>query len=148
MARKEYELQDGVQVYDKDAGDYVTSKELFIEYKGQKGNTFLKSLQDKIFKYFSDLPQSDTKKENREDKDEEPMTAETIIAIVSISGNSANLYEAIITSLKSFGTIGGKKCTDEMLDGLSEEDNDLIYEGVITDFLSRKVIQKMKSMSK
>lgn len=147
MARKEYELQDGVSVYDKDAGDYILSKELIIEYKGQKGNTFVRSLQDRIFKYFGDLPKSETKEEKK-DKDDDDLTAEAIISIVSISGNSADLYDAIIGSLKSFGEIGGKKCTSEMLDELSEDDNDLIYEKVIEDFLSKKVIQRMKSMNK
>ena len=147
MARKVYELVDGVQVYNKDDGDYALSKELIVDYKGQKGNTFVRSLQDRIFKYFNDLPKTEAK-EVAETKDDDDLTADAIIGIVSISGNSADLYEAIINSLKAFGEIGGKKCTAEILDGLSEDDNDLIYEKVIEDFLSKKVIQRMKSMSK
>ena len=147
MARKEYELQDGVSVYDKDAGDYVTKKELVVDYKGQKGSTFLRGLQDKIFKYLGDMPKQEQDKEQEKDVSAE-ITSNDILDIVSISGNSADLYEAIINSLKTFGTIADKKCTVEMLDGLSEDDNDTIFEGIVEDFLSKKVIQRMKSMSK
>ncbi len=147
MARKEYELQDGVLVYDKDAGDYVTKKELVVDYKGQKGSTFLRGLQDKIFTYLRDMPKKEKGEEVEEVADEE-ITPSDILDIVSISGNSADLYEAIINSLKAFGTIADKKCTVEMLDGLSEDDNDTIFEGIVEDFLSKKVIQRMKSMSK
>ena len=143
-----YELIHGIEVYNKDAGDYIKSKDLVIDYKGQKGSTFKRSLQDKIFSYIMGLSNNRTSTGSDEDADAGAMTADTIIGIVSFTGNSSELYELIINSLKTFGTIGGTKCTTAMLDTLSEEDNDLIYEAVIRDFLSGRVIQQMKSMSK
>ena len=149
MARTVITLGDGIKAYDKESGDYLDTKEFVIEGKGQKWSTLMRSMQDKIFGYLTKMPTSDKAKQSEvEVKDEEEMTADTIIGIVSVSGNNADLYEAIMNSMKTYGSVNGTKCTNEMLDDLSEEDNDLIYRGFITDFLSKKVILEMKNMKK
>lgn len=143
----EFELSKPLQVMNKEAGEYEDHKTVHVSFKGKKGLKALKSLQDIIFKTFQDTASSQVK-EKKEEKSDKEVTAEDVLAMLEMTGNSERVFDSVMDKLKHFATIGTLTLNEHLQEEMENEDLDELYKQVLRDFLLAKVTRMMNSMSK
>lgn len=143
----DYELKKPIQVMNKDEGEYQAQKIILVEFKGKKGLSVLKRLQDTIFKTFAQQSK-DSKTVVKKSEDQSVVTIDEVLSLLDMTGASEKLFDEVTGALRAFATIGGVKLDDNLQDELTHEDLDGLYQEVLKHFLLPKITSKMNSMSK
>ena len=147
----DYKLKKPLQVMNKEAGEYETADIIVVEFKGKKGLTTLKRLQDVIFKTLTQQSTNAGAGANKDaKKQEKDVTIDELLSILEMTGASEKLFDEVTGALKAFATIGtdNLKLSDILQEDMSIEDLDELYHEVLKHFFLPKITSKMNSMSK
>lgn len=141
----DYELKKQVQVFSKDANDYINAKNIEVSFRGKKGLLRIKRIQDIIFASFKS--QGNDKTQESQDKQED-LTVDSLLSMIEVVGISEEVTAEILDCLKDFGKIEGIALTDNIIDELDLDDIDEICKGVLKHFLLPKITQMLNNLSK
>ena len=142
--KKEYKLLLPLEVMNKDAGKFEKTDTVIVEFKGLQGNRALRKLQDKIFQAFKDSGSKDS--ESKSSKDTKNLTEKDIRVMLEVTGNSESMFTGVMRMLEDFATINGNKLSEDIQGQMQSEDFDGLFDMVIEDFLSQKIISMMNSI--
>lgn len=144
----EHKINQSLQVYNQDGGDYKAVNVVVVEFTGKKGLKAIKRLQDIIFGTFT--AQAGNAKEQTEEqkKKEKAVTVNDVLDILEMTGSSEKLFDEVLETLKDFATIGDSSLTEALQNEMSIEDLDDLCKEVLKHFLLPKITHRMNSMSK
>lgn len=140
----EYELKKQIQVFSKDANDYIAAKNIEVSFRGKKGLLRIKKIQDIIFASFKSQGEN---KQHESQENQEDVTVESLLSMIEVVGISEKVTEEILDCLKDFGKIEGIALNDNIIDELDLDDIDDICKGVLKHFLLPKITQMLNSLS-
>ena len=141
-----FKLGTPIKVYSKDDGDYIDADIIEVSYnKGKKGHKAIKSIQDVIFSSFQRLSGSQGSKKSQKDSE---ITKDEVLSIIEMTGNSEKIFDKVMETLKAFGTIDGKKLSEELQEQMESKDLERLYQEVLETFLLENIIQKMNTSMK
>lgn len=144
----EFNLKNPVQVYVKDSGAYEEHTEVQVSFKGQKGLTALKRLQDVIFKTFAQQAKGNTGETKAHEQSDAVVEVDEVLNILEMTGETETITNEVIGTLKSFATIAGTKMSETILDEIEPDDLDSLVKEVLKHFLLPKITKLMNSMNK
>lgn len=144
----DYQLKKALQVYVKTdtSGEYQAKDLVVVEFKGKKGLSTLKRLQDVIFKTFAE--QSNGTQSKEVEKKDEEVTIDDVLSILEMTGASEKLFNEVTGALMAFATIGETKLDDKLQEQMHIDDLDGLYQEVLKHFLLPKITSKMNNMKK
>ncbi len=147
--QKEYRLGNPLEVMNDTKGEFEKQDLLVIKVGGFSDVKALKGYQDKVFKIFMKSVKSNKDTEDKTDTSkDDKLDAETMLAVLEMEGTSEEMFDMSFDLIKRCGTIGTKKISAELIEQMTIEDMDMLYEKVMKDFLSKKAISRLNSMSK
>lgn len=143
----EYKLKNQIEIFDSELKDYVKRDTLLISFKGIKGLSTIKRMQDLIFKSF--MEQSGKATATKEEKEENKnITLDDAFMMLEVTGNSEKIFSEVMKSLSEYATLDGSKLASKDIEEIEIEDLNCIYEGVLKSFLLVKVTSILNSMNK
>jgi len=141
---KQYKLKKPLEVMNHTKGAYEQQDHVMIEFRGLQGNRALRKLQDKIFKAFKDSGSKEGSSGESKSKDE--LTTKDLRVMLEVTGNSESMFTGVMKMLEDFATIGENKLSEDIQSQMESEDFDGLFDLVIEDFLSQKIISMMNSI--
>lgn len=147
--QKEYKLKYPLEVMNDTKGEFEKKDLLVIKVGGFSDVKALKGYQDKVFKVFmSSVKENKDTADKKDTLKNDKLDAETMLAVLEMEGTSEEMFDMSFDLIKRCGTIGEQKVSAELIDQMSIEDMDMLYEKVMKDFLSKKAILRLNNMSK
>ena len=144
----DFELKKSVQVMNKEEGQYDDCNKIEVSYTGRKGLKALKHLQDVVFQTFQETSKASSGVTKEKAKKDEDVTADDVLAMLEMTGNSERVFDEVMSSLEHFATIGSDRLRGTIQEDMDGDDLDGLYQEVLKHFLLPKVTRMMNSMSK
>lgn len=142
----DFKLKKSFQIHNKESGAYESESKIVVSFVGKKGLKSLKGMQDVIFKTFQDTAGKGSEKKQNE-HDNKDITADDMLMMLDMTGNSERVFDCVMDSLKDFGKIGNEKLNDQFLNEMDIEDLDGLSREVLKSFLLPRIILQMNSMN-
>jgi len=147
--QKEYKLNTPLEVMNDTRGEFEKQDKIFVRVGGYADVKALKGYQDRVFKRFMDsMKEQQSKADTKDKKAEEKLKAEDLLSVLEMEGASEEMFEMSFELIKRCGTIGEQKVSEDLINQMQVEDMEALYEKVMKDFLSKKAISRLNSMSK